>query len=103
MDKPGKLSSLKSGNGTVVEVSYQVRNIDYNIEDDERNYPSLFNAKKDYLETLVDFEEYLNDDTNLGEQSILDNYQKDLNIKYNKYILELIKAQEEEQKAEGLI
>lgn len=103
MDKPGKLSSLKSGNGTVVEVSYQVRNIDYNIEDDERNYPSLFNAKKDYLETLVDFEEYLNDDTNLGEQSILDNYQKDLNIKYNKYILELIKAQEEEKKAEGLI
>lgn len=46
--RPGKLTSLISGNATNTEVSYQVRITDYLIEEDE-TYPNLYRAKNNYL------------------------------------------------------
>ena len=46
--RPGKLTSLISGNATNTEVSYQVRITDYLIEEDE-TYPNLYRTKNNYL------------------------------------------------------
>lgn len=107
MSRPGKLTELKSGNGTIIEVAYQVRNIDYRIEYNQANYPNLYNARLVYEAAVAEHQEQLNKLKN----GILDEYnseieQANLNkiiTTYNTYILELIKAQEEEKKAEGLI
>ena len=74
--RPGKITSLVSGNATNVEVSYQIRIIDYLIEEDE-TYPDLYQAKKSYINIKSQLERYyeilsffngLNEDNTLLEE-----------------------------------
>ena len=71
--RPGKLDSLTSGNATNVEVSYQVRIIDYLIEEDER-YPELYEAKQHYLalkEQMAKYYEILSFFNGINEDNTL--------------------------------
>lgn len=89
--KPGKLNSLTTGISTNTEVSYQMRIIDYLIEEDQ-TYPKLYEAKQNYLSIKNQLNKYyeilsffngLNEDNTLLEeekQSILN----DLAIKFSK-------------------
>lgn len=101
LSKPGKLSVLEIGNAVVAEMSYQIRYIDYRIEHDN-TYCDLVDARQAYDNTIQEMslwhsnEEEGNYDEFLRiQQSIVDTH--------NTLILELIKAQEEEKKAEGLL
>lgn len=88
--KPGKLTSLTSGNGTNVTVAYQMRIIDYLIEEDE-TYPALQEAKNAYLSLKNQLNKYyeilsffngMNEDNTLLEEekaAILN----DLRVKYD--------------------
>lgn len=101
LSKPGKLSVLEIGNAVVAEMSYQIRYIDYRIEHDN-TYWDLVDARQAYDNAIQEMslwhsnEEEGNYDEFLRiQQSIVDTH--------NTLILELIKAQEEEKKAEGLL
>lgn len=78
MNRPGKLQQLISGNGINLEVAYQVRNIDYNIENDE-SFPELIQAKQYYEEKVLELEKYFNAITEAGRL-----YQKVINAELNK-------------------
>lgn len=105
MSQPGKLDSLVNGNGCVMEASYQIRTIDYSIEDDPTY--GVKAVKDSYLQAVQNLNNYLN-----SKDDITDLKEFDKNIKvyrltveqnYISYILALVKAQEEEKKAEGLV
>lgn len=105
MSQPGKLDSLVNGNGCVMEASYQIRTIDYSIEDDSTY--GVKAVKDSYLQAVQNLNNYLN-----SKDDITDLKEFDKNIKiyrltveqnYISYILALVKAQEEEKKAEGLV
>lgn len=55
--QPDELTSLSCGNGAIVEISYYMKKIDYNIEDDD-NYPDVYNAKKQYLDIKNKLDSY---------------------------------------------
>lgn len=101
--KPGLYKELKSFNGVTVNVAYQIREIEYSIENTSTfvDLPSLWGA---YKTALKEFEDLLE---NLDEEKIeeVENIRIKRNIvekTYNDYILGLIKAQEMEKEAEGL-
>lgn len=102
MNTPTELSDLLCGNGSIIEAAYQMRIIDYNIEDDI-NY-DVHTYKNDYLQALKTLETYLNDiQENTYSAELEAEYRADINTKYRDYILHLITAQEEEKRAEGLL
>ena len=102
MNRPGKLQELKCGNGAIMEVAYQIRIIDYNIEDD-KNYNVYF-YKNEYQKALETLQNYLNNTSEKDYNAQIENqYRQNIDNCYRLYILELIKAQEEEKKAEGLL
>ena len=114
MSQPGKLKSLVNGNGCVMEASYQIRIIDYSIEDDPTY--GVKAAKSSYLQAVKSLNNCLSDrDGDSLKEDIIENDKLedlDSQIKgqrltveqlYTAYILALVKAQEEEKKAEGLI
>jgi hypothetical protein len=102
MNTPTELSDLLCGNGSIIEAAYQMRIIDYNIEDDI-NY-DVHTYKNDYLQALKTLEIYLNDiQENTYSAELEAEYRADINTKYRDYILHLIAAQEEEKRAEGLL
>ena len=102
MNRPGKLQKLKCGNGAIMEVAYQIRIIDYNIEDD-KNYNVYF-YKNEYQKALETLQNYLNNTSEKDYNAQIENqYRQNIDNCYRLYILELIKAQEEEKKAEGLL
>lgn len=102
--KMGKLKKLICGNGTNVEVAYQVRNIDYNIENDE-SFEDLISAKEKYHNLVNQLKNYLDS----AEEYNIEDYEQEQQLRaliksaYNEYIVALIDAQEEERKAEGLL
>ena len=55
--QPDEISSLSCGNGAIVEVSYYMKNIDYNIEDDD-NYLDVYEAKQRYVEIKNKLDNY---------------------------------------------
>ena len=126
--KPGKLSVIELGNGVVAEMSYQIRNIDFRIEAD-KTYGNLVAARAAYdtavqslenyymglaEEAQVQFDEDQKAITNEAELPAInpmddnsanecDALQENVRSTYTKLILALIKAQEEEKRAEGLL
>lgn len=104
IERMGKVKQLICKNGANMEVAYQVRNINYNIENDEsfsklietkNTYHNLVNSLKEHL---INFENYSLDDYDKEQQ-----LRKSIKEAYNEYIVALIDAQEEERKAEGLL
>jgi hypothetical protein len=59
ISKPGRLSVIEIGNGVVAEISYQIRNIDYRIENDS-TYPDLMSARVRYDDSVAAIEQYYN-------------------------------------------
>lgn len=106
MKRPQSFETLKSGNGVVVEISYQIRTIDYNIE----NNPQwdVLSYKKAYQSACQELNDILSD---TFMPTDMENYHYDteqllrekVNKTYTDYILALVEAQEEEKKAEGLL
>ena len=111
LSRPGKLSAIEIGNGVVAELAYQIRSIDYRIEHDE-TYTALVNARQAYDNAVLSLQDYYNK-IKAEENKVdpmpetlavqCDSLQADIKEKYNALIIELIKAQEEEKKAEGLL
>lgn len=98
MYRPGKLKSLKTSHGTIAEVAYQVRNIEYSIEDDPQW--KVAPVKKVYLNLVKQLEEYLASQINYDysyEQSL----RTSIRNAYTNFILKLIEEQENESRAEG--
>jgi hypothetical protein len=57
MNNVGKLQALQSSDGLITEVGYQIRIIDYSIEDDFRY--NTFDKKVEYEEAILNLEQYL--------------------------------------------
>lgn len=98
---PKDITTLVSGNGVIVELSYQIQILDYNVETNGK-YPELTEKRNDVQEAyakLVEliYQEEVEDDyeTELSEA------QKDYEIKYEIYINELEKALMAEEEAQG--
>lgn len=112
MSRPGKLTSLSSGNGAIIEVAYQVRTIDYSIEDDDNWNVKL--KKNNYLDLYTNLDNLLSENNlktiNWEDETEVNNLYKQeqayrIAIKkaYNDYICTLIDDQEAERVAEGLL
>lgn len=97
---PGDITSLVSGNGIAVNVGYQVRNIEYSIE--ETSYYVNLPAYKDAYDNALDaYNKALLDEA--VTQTKLDNLISDINSTYRTYILQLIEAQRLEKESEGYL
>lgn len=98
MYRPGKLKTLKISHGTIAEVAYQIRNIEYSIEDDPQW--KVLPAKRTYLNLVQQLEDYL-----AKEQEYDASYEQSLRssikMAYTNFILVLIEEQENEARAEG--
>lgn len=99
--RPGKLSSLTTGNGTIGTVSYQIRTIDFSIEDDPNWGVKIY--KDAYLLLQTQLENYINQiesDKPIDyeeEQRMRDQ----VNFAYARYINALVEEQKKEREAEG--
>ena len=105
--KIGVPSVLKTGNGVILECSYQVRQIDYLIEKD-RVWNTL-EKKNDYLETIKVFTEWQKecennsiDEINYDELERLANKEKELRQNINNAYKIYIKTLIEDQKAQAV-
>lgn len=98
VSRPGKLKTLKTGHGTIVEVAYQIRNIEYSIEDDPQW--KVLSAKNTYLNLVQQLKNYLDRESDYDynyEQSL----RTSIKMAYTNFILVLIEEQENEAKSEG--
>lgn len=99
----GKVKSLICGSGCTLELSYQIRNIEYSIEDNSAYDVKI--RKQQYQAAIKDLSSYLNQSGNIddivGFAQTVKNKQSLIDSNYQSYVLELIKAQEEEKKQEG--
>ena len=105
--RPGKIKSLVSGNGVFTQVSYQIRNIDYLIEEEN---PVVFEKKSAYEAAIQALNDHLDTlDTNVNNLSIDELIDKENNLRmniqktYQIYINTLIDEQLKEKEAEGLL
>ena len=105
--KIGIPNILKTGNGVILECSYQVRQIEYLIEKD-RVWNTL-EKKNDYLETIKVFTEWQKecennqiDETNDEELERLANKEKELRQNINNAYKIYIKTLIEDQKAQAV-
>lgn len=98
MYRPGKLETLKTGHGIIVEVSYQIRNIEYSIEDNPQW--GVLSAKTVYKNALQQLNNYLAKEENY-DYSIEQSLRASVRMAYTNFILVLIKEQENEAKSEG--
>ena len=106
-EKMGVPNVLKTGNGVILECSYQVRQIDYLIEKD-RVWNTL-EKKNDYLEAIKIFIEWQKecennqvDETNYDELEHLANKEKELRQNINNAYKIYIKTLIEDQKAQAV-
>ena len=109
--RPGKLSELKSGNGVLVNISYQLGDIKYSIEDiaarefeNENVNHYLYNlgsAIKNYEDALSTLSELLEDENITPEKESA--CRLSIKQKYTAYIIELVKGQEEDSRRRGEI
>ena len=100
--KPGKLSVIEIGNAVVAEMSYQIRYIDYRIEHDN-TYQTLIDARHDYDNAVQEMSLWHSDEEEEGNYDEFLRIQQSIIDTYNTLILELVKAQIEEKRAEGLL
>lgn len=103
--RPGKLSSLVGGNGVTIHVAYQIRIINYLIEDDEKwlVYPykqAYLAAEKQLSDYIAHVPENGYTDLDLENEQIL---RENVKTKYRQYINALIDEQDKQREAEGLV
>lgn len=98
-NNPGEISSLTCGNGITVNVGYQLRTIEYSIEN-TRYYVDLPSFKDLYNQAVEKYEEAIEDNENYTQEQ-LDALCENVKNTYRTYILKLIEAQELEAEAEG--
>lgn len=101
LSNPGAIAELKSGNGTVVNVAYRLRTIDFSIENTNRE---VLQAKKEYnnlLTYLNSLIKNLNGPENEEVINEIEDTRQALQDKYTNYILTLVEAQRLEKEAEG--
>ena len=99
INKPGDLESLVCGNGVVLEVGYQTRNIDYHIE---KSNLLIAKYKQDYLDKLNELQMEISNNNLNKDLDYEKQLREETKLLYQKFILTLIKAQQEERKMEGL-
>ena len=87
MNNVGKLQALQSSNGLITEVGYQIRIIDYSIEDDFRY--NTFDKKVEYEEAILNLEKYLKNASKNYSAEQEQIYRDDIDKKYTTYILAL--------------
>lgn len=101
ISNPGQIKELTSGNGTIVNITYQLRTIDFSIEN--RN-ATVKKAKTEYNNIYNNLQQaLLNITSNSEDIEAIDNLRETLKNQYTKYILELVKAQKAEKEAEGYV
>lgn len=99
MERPGKLASLSLGNGVMAEVAYQIRTIEYSIENDETW--GVLPYKQAYEQAVEELNTYLTSgDLSYNAENSL---RQKVHDSYIKYIQVLIEKQEEEKVADGLL
>ena len=105
MDNPGKPKSLICGNGCTLEVAYQIRIIDYSIEED--NTYKVKGYKEQYLSALESLNSYLKAEDEVADietfNTEVEQLRSIVDSTYRSYVLALIDAQKEEKEAEGLL
>ena len=105
MDNPGKPKSLICGNGCTLEVAYQIRIIDYSIEED--NTYKVKGYKEQYLSALESLNSYLKAEDEIADietfNTEVEQLRSIVDSTYRSYVLALIEAQKEEKEAEGLL
>lgn len=92
------ISTLSSGNGVFINCGYQIRVIDYSIEQNDFYNVGLSNKKKAYMDALEKFENFIFTDENYESY---EDIKIDMKEKYRQYILSLVEAQKLEKEAEG--
>ena len=101
ISNPGQIRELISGNGTIVNITYQLRTIDFSIEN--RN-ATVKKAKTEYNNIYNNLQQALLNITSSSKDiEAIDNLRETLKNQYTKYILELVKAQKAEREAEGYV
>lgn len=102
MMRPGKLTSLEVGNGSMLIASYQIRTIDFSIEDDSLWGVKIY--KDNYLNLKAELDNYLD---GLNDESVPEDYEMEQELRkrvkqaYAQYINALIEEQKKEREAEG--
>lgn len=115
--RPGKLMKLKSGNGVLVNLSYQMGIIKYNIEDiatdaynnnNQNHYLytlgyaiNRYNNLQTKLEDLLD--ENTTEDVTTTIVEEIEQTRAEIKSAYDIYIIELIKGQKEDARRKGEI
>lgn len=101
ISNPGQIKELISGNGTIINITYQLRTIDFSIEN--RN-AIVKKAKTEYNNIYNNLQQALLNITSSSKDiEAIDNLRETLKNQYTKYILELVKAQKAEREAEGYV
>lgn len=101
LSNPGAITELKSDNGTVVNVAYRLRTIDFSIENTNRE---VLQVKKEYNNLLTYLNSLIKDLNGPENEEVIDeieNTRQALQDKYTNYILTLVEAQRLEKEAEG--
>lgn len=98
-NNPGEISSLSCGNGVTVNVAYQIRNIEYSIEE-TNYYVDLPTYKSQYNLALEEYQKALQNNASYTQEQ-LNSLMSKIKNTYRTYILKLIEAQELEKEAEG--
>ena len=111
---PDKIKELLCGNGCFISLTYQLANIKYNIEIDAQSqnvglghylYP-LKVAINNYNDAMTEFKNMLNNFDNENSAITIEQVQNKRNeiaLAYKTYIIELVKAQEENSRRKGEI
>ena len=108
--KPGKLNELKSGNGVLANISYQMGIIKYTIEDvayqnKNNKYHYLYalgQAIVQYEKSLNNLENLLKDNSAATAEEIAE-ARSAVNQAYVNYIIELVEGQKEDARRRGEI
>lgn len=92
------IQSFKISNGVTVSCGYQIRIIDYSIEENDLYSTGMLEKKKAYNDAVTAFENY--DFENYNDDSF-ERCKAEVKETYRQYILTLVKAQKLEKEAEG--
>lgn len=92
------IQSFEVGNGVTVNCGYQIRIIDYSIEETDLYSTGIITKKKAYKDAVAAYEAF---DYDNFSQDKLEKVRAQIKEAYRQYILALIKAQELEKKAES--
>lgn len=104
---PEKLTGLSCGNGAILTCAYQTMTIDYSIEDDN-GYPEVRIDRNAYNEKVAEFKNWLKQisNNNISNNEIIqkeEQFRKEIETLYTKYIITLYEAQELQKELLGLL